>query len=145
MELILTAAVIVVLCIILGAKLSFLIIAALALIGLIYAASLLMLCFFFIRMLFSKRYKAVFSRIGKSPKSSFNVAYYTIKGEDYPNIFPEEGFFRSKLYRTDKYCTVMLARNKKFVFDKFSCATCTIGFILGIISSAAAVIILYQI
>ena len=144
-ELILVIAVIVVLCLVLGIKTTYILIAGAVLIGLIYTASVLLLCFFFVRMLFAKRRRAVFSRIDKSLRSNFKVAYYTIDGTEYPNVFPEEGFLRSKLYRSDKSCTVLLARNQKFVFDKFSCATCTIGFLLGIATAAAAVIILTQI
>ncbi|MBQ6034659.1 MAG: hypothetical protein IJL33_04085, partial [Ruminococcus sp.] len=61
---------------------------------------------------------------------------------EYPNVFPEEGLFRSKLYRSDKDSTVFLAKNKKFVYDKFACATCTIGFLLTIATAAAVFMIL---
>ncbi|WP_303824817.1 hypothetical protein [Ruminococcus flavefaciens] len=142
MEFILVIAVIVVLCLIIGVKAIYLIAAAAALAGLIYAASLLLLDFFFVRLLFSKKHKAVFSRIDKSPRSSFKVAYYTIDETEYPNVFPEEGFFRSKFYRSDRKSTVYLTKNKKYVYDKFSCATCTIGFLFTIATAAAVIIIL---
>ena len=142
MEFILVIAVVVVLCLVLGIDAIYLLFAGAVLVGAIYVLSLLLLIFFFVRMLFAKKKTAYFSRIDKSPRSRFKVAYYIIDGSEYPNGFPEEGFFRSKLYRSDKSCTVLLAGNKKFVFDKFSCATCTIGFILGIATAAAAVIIL---
>lgn len=145
MEFILVIAVIVVLCLVIGIDSSYLILAGAVLTGIIYVLSLLLLMFFFARMLFAKKKTAFFSRIDKSPSSRFKVAYYMIDGTEYPNVFPEEGFFRSKLYRSDKSCTVLLAKNNKFVFDKFSCATCTIGFILGIATAAAAVIILASI
>ncbi len=145
MEFILVIAVIVVLCLVLGINTVYLLAAGAALIGLIYVLSLLLLMFFFVRMLFAKKKTAHFSRIDKSPNSRFKAAYYVIDDTEYPNVFPEEGFFRSKLYRSDRSCTVLLARNKKFVFDKFSCATCTIGFILGIATAAAAVIMIINI
>jgi hypothetical protein len=142
LEFILVIAVIIVLCLVLGIDAIYLLFAGAVLVGVTYVLSLLLLIFFFFRMLFAKKKTAYFSRIDKSPRSSFKVAYYMIDGSEYPNVFPEEGFFRSKLYRSDKSCTVLLARNKKYVFDKFSCATCTIGFMLGIATAAAAVIIL---
>ena len=142
MEFILVIAIIVVLCLILGIKTIYLLAAGAALLGLIYVVSLALLCFFFVRLFFTKKHKAVFSRIDKSPRSSFKVAYYTIDGNEYPNVFPEEGLFRSKLYRSDKDSTVFLAKNKKFVYDKFACATCTIGFLLTIATAAAVFMIL---
>ena len=131
-----------VLCLIIVVKAIYLIAAAAALVGLIYAASLGLLCFFFVRLLFTKKHKAVFSRIDNSPRSTFRVAYYTIDGTEYPNVFPEEGLLRSKLYRSDKTSTVFLTKNKKFVYDKFACATCTIGFLLTIATAAAVILIL---
>ncbi len=142
MEFILVIAVIIVLCLVIGIDAIYLLFAGAAIVVIIYVLSLILLIFFFIRMLFAKKKTAYFSRIDSSPHSSFKVAYYMIDGNEYPNVFPEEGFFRSKLYRSDKSCTVLLARNKKFVFDKFSCATCTIGFLLGIVTATAAIIIL---
>ncbi|WP_295089052.1 hypothetical protein [Ruminococcus sp.] len=142
MEFILVIAIIIVLCLVIGIDVIYLLFAGAALVGIIYVISLFLLIFFFIRMLFAKKKTAYFSRIDSSPRSKFKVAYYIIDGNEYPNVFPEEGFFRSKLYRNDKSCTVLLAKNNKFVFDKYSCATCTIGFFLGIATAVAAVIIL---
>lgn len=142
MEFILVIAVIVVLCLIIGVKPLFLIAAGVALLGLIYVASLVLLDFFFVRLLFAQKHKAVFSRIDKSPRSSFKVAYYIIDGNEYPNVFPEEGLMQSRLYRSDRECTVFLAKNKKFVYDKFSRATCTLGFLLTAATAAAVFIII---
>lgn len=144
-EFILVLAVIAVLCLVIGVKPIYLLAAAAVLLGLIYILSLLLLMCFFARMLLAKKHKAVFSRIDKSPRSRFKVAYYTIDGVEYPNVFPEEGFMQDRLYRNDKSYTVFLARNKKFVFDKFSCATCTIGTALGIATALAAVLIITRI
>ena len=55
----------------LGVKLSYLIFAAAALAALIIAASELLLTVFFIRLLFARKKKAEFSRIGKSPYNRF--------------------------------------------------------------------------
>ena len=142
MEFILVIVIIVVLCIILGFKTIYLLAAGAALLGLIYTVSLMLLCFFFVRLFFTKKHKAVFSHIDKSPRGSFKVAYYTIDGTEYPNVFPEEGLLRSKLYRSDKNSTVFLTKNKKYVYDKFACATCTIGFLLTIATVAAVLMIM---
>ena len=142
MEFILVIVIIVVLCLILGVKTIYLLAAGAAFLGLIYAASLALLDFFFVRLVLTQKHKAVFSRIDKSPRSSFKVAYYTIDGTEYPNVFPEEGLLRSKLYRSDKNSTVFLTKNKKFVYDKFACATCTIGFLLTIATAVAVIMIL---
>lgn len=132
MEFILVIVIVVVLCIVLGVDKGLLILGGLILLGLIFAAAVLLLTYFFVRLLFSKKHSAVFSRIDQSPKNRFKVAYYMVDGAEYPNVFPEEGFLRSLLYRSDKSCTVFLSRKKTFVYDKFAVATCTIGFILGV-------------
>ena len=142
MEILLILAVIVVLCLVLGVPKIYLVGAAIALIGLAYAATIIMLSVFFVIMITSRKHEAVFSHIDKSPKSRFNVAWYKIDGEVYPNIFPEEGFMQDKFYRSDKPCHVLLSRNKKFVFDKFSFTTCTLGFILGVGTVIAAAVII---
>lgn len=142
MEFILVIVIIVVLCIILGVKTIYLLAAGAALLGLVYIASLALLSFFFVRLLFAKKHKAVFSRIDKSPRGSFKVAYYNIDGTEYPNVFPEEGLLRSKLYRSDRNSTVFLTKNKKNVYDKFACATCTIGILLTIATAVAVIMIL---
>lgn len=142
MEFILVIVIIIVLCLVLGVKTIYLLAAGAALLALIYALSLLILDFFFVRLFLTKKHKAVFSRIDKSPRGSFKVAYYTIDGAEYPNVFPEEGLLRSKLYRSDKDSTVFLTKNQKFVYDKFACATCTIGFLLTIATAAAVIMIL---
>ncbi|MDD7515401.1 hypothetical protein [Ruminococcus flavefaciens] len=145
MEFILVIIIVSVLAVILGVKLIWLLFGAAAIIAFLFAASMILLTVFFIRLLFAKRHKgASFSRIDKSPRSSFKVAYYIIDGTEYPCIFPEEGFFRSKLYRSDKSCTVFLTRNKKYVYDKFACTTCTIGFLLSIVSVIAGFLIYQQ-
>ena len=96
MEILLILAVIVVLCLVLGVPKIYLVGAAIALIGLAYAATIIMLSVFFVIMITSRKHEAVFSHIDKSPKSRFNVAWYKIDGKVYPNIFPEEGFMQDK-------------------------------------------------
>ena len=145
MEFIIVIIVISVLCLVIGVKGIYLLFAGAALLGLIIILSELLLTFCFFRLMFTHKHKAVFSRIDKSPRSSFKVAYYKVDGIEYPNIFPEEGFFRSKLYRSDRSYTVFLTKNKKCVYDKFACTTCTIGFLLTIATAAVGSMIFTQI
>ena len=141
MEVIAVIAVIVVLCLVIGVKPIYLLFTGASLIIAGFVFSMLFLCFFFVRLLFAKKHKAVFSRIDKSPTSKFKNAYYIIDGKEYPNIFPAESFLLSRLYRKDKSYTVFLSRNKKFVFDRFACITCTVGTVIGIACAVGAVFI----
>ena len=143
MEVVAVIVVIAVLCLVLGVKPIYLAFAAAALISAMAIISVLMLMYFFVRLLFAKKHKAVFSRIDKSPVHRFKVAYYTIDGEEYPNIFPEEGFLHNILYRSDRSSTVYLTRSRKFVYDKFACLTCTVGTLTGLLFGAAVLYILY--
>ena len=145
MEFIIVIIVVSVLCLVIGVKWIYLLFAAAGLLVFIIAASELLLTFCFFRLMFTKKHKADFSRIDKSQRSNFKVAYYKINDTEYPNIFPEEGFFRNILYRSDKSYTVFLTRNKKCVYDKFACTTSTIGFLLTIASAIAGILILTRI
>ena len=133
MEVVAVIVVIAVLCLVLGVKPIYLAFAAAALISAMAIISVLMLMYFFVRLLFAKKHKAVFSRIDKSP----------VHGEEYPNIFPEEGFLHNILYRSDRSSTVYLTRSRKFVYDKFACLTCTVGTMTGLLFGAAVLYILY--
>ena len=141
MEIILVILVVSVLAVIVGVKVIWLVFGFAALIALAFAVSMILLTVFFVRLLFTKKHTASFSRIDKSPRNRFNVAYYIVDGTEYPNIFPEEGFLQNKLYPSDKKHTVFLTRNKKYVYDKFACTTCTIGFLLSIASIIAGILI----
>ena len=139
MEFIAAILVIVVLCIILGVSTGVMIAAALALVGLIIVFVAAFFTVSLIRLLLSEKAEAKFSRIDKRPNGKFRVAYYMVNGQEYPNIFPEEGVFRSKLYKTGRIYTVRIDRSRRFVFDRFACATTAAGFVSGIIMTALAV------
>ena len=91
-------------------------------------------------LLFSKRKKARFVRIDPAYNSErYKCAYYRISGTgdpeetvEYPCIFPEEGVFRKKLYRSDKECTVFLVKRFKRVFDRYAVMTTTLGLFFGL-------------
>lgn len=83
-------------------------------------------------LLMSKRKEAKFLRMGSpSEKIEFKVAYYLVDGEEVPCLFPEEGIFRKKLYRTDKTYHVLFNKRLGKVFDRFAVATCILGLICG--------------
>ena len=145
MEAIAAVVVIAAVLLLLGFKASTLAFIGLAVLGLIFLLVTLLFVYFFIRMLFAKRKQAEFSRIDKSPRSPFKVAYYTVDGVEYPCVFPEEGFLESKLYKTGKKYRVLLDRRKKFVYDRFAIATSTIGFFFSTAFSAVTVLFILNI
>ncbi len=141
MEFILVILVIVVLCVILGVSTGIMLAGALIFVGLVIAFIALFFTASLIIMLTAKKMPARFSRIDKRPNGRFSVAHYIIDGDEYPNIFPDEGIFRNRLYKTDKIYNVRIDKSRRFVFDRFACATTVIGFIAGILMAAAAAVI----
>ena len=133
-------AVIVVLALILGVKPIMLLAAGgcLILLFLLFMVVFFVVCF--TKMLTTKKVEAEFTRIGKrTPEARFNLAFYSIDGKEYPNIFPEEGIMEKMLYKTDRKYNVRLHK-KGYVFDRFAVTTCTIGFTLSIVIIIAAAI-----
>lgn len=83
-------------------------------------------------LLTSKWKEARFLRVDlPSEEAKFKVAYYLVEGEEIPCLFPEEGIFRKKLYRTDKTYHVLLNKKLGRVFDRFAVATCILGLMCG--------------
>lgn len=83
-------------------------------------------------LLMSKRKEARFLRVDlPSEEAKYKVAYYLVEGEEIPCLFPEEGVFRKKLYRTDKTYHVLLNKKLGRVFDRFAVATCILGLVCG--------------
>ena len=83
-------------------------------------------------LLTSKWKKARFLRVDlPSEEAKYKVAYYLVDGEEIPCLFPEEGIFREKLYRTDKTYHVLLNKKLGKVFDRFAVTTCILGLISG--------------
>ena len=142
MEVIAAIAVISAVMLLLGFKAMTLLLIGLGILGLLFVLTNIFFIWFFVKMLRSKRTEASFTRIDKSPRSPFKVAYYLVEGSEYPNIFPEEGFLESKLYKKDKTYHVLLDRKKKYVYDRFAVTTCTIGTFFSTGVSAAAILLL---
>ena len=85
-----------------------------------------------ILLLTSNWKEARFLRIDlPSDKAKYKVAYYLVEGEEIPCLFPEEGVFRNKLYRTDRTYHVLLNKKLGRLFDRFAMATCILGLICG--------------
>ena len=138
MEAVAVIVIIIVLAIILGVKPIMLAFAAAVVIGLILAALILLFFFFFIKLITSRKAEAEFSRIDTKPNGKFKVAFYTIDGSEYPNVFPEDGILENSLYKKNRKYRVYL--NKKgYVFDRFAVATCTLGTLISIAIVTAAV------
>ena len=84
-------------------------------------------------LLTSKWKKARFLRVDlPSEEARYKVAYYLVEGEEIPCLFPEEGVFRNKLYRTDRTYHVLLHKKLGRVFDRFAVTTCILGLMCGI-------------
>ena len=92
-------------------------------------------------MIFSKRKKAVFSRVERAEGSKFKVAWYDIDGEEFPCIFPSEP---EGMYKKDRKCSVIYNRRIGRVFDIWSCMTCVLGFIFSFFSVIIAFYVIYS-
>lgn len=131
MELIVALIVIIVFCKILGVSNEMLVLGGLILIELTIVLMMLLFAYFCARMLFAKRRKARFTRVDKSPKGSFKVAYYEVDGVEYPCVFPSEMILNDKMYRTDRVYHVLFSARMKKVYDIWTILTCILGFIFS--------------
>ncbi len=141
MEMIVTAAIVIVLALCLGADLAIVPIMLMV----IMTAVLIFIFFFFavcaVRLLRTEKKRAFFSRIGQKGKDNFSRAFYNIGSEEYPNVYPCEIVMRSKLYRHGKEYTVRFDRRHGEVFD-LNAVCCTVaGLVLG--GGSAVMMILF--
>lgn len=141
MELVIALIVIIVFCKILGVSNEMLVLGGLALIELTIVLMMFMFAYFCVKMLFTKRRVAKFTRVDKAQRGNFKVAYYEVDGIEYPCIFPSEMILNDKMYRTDRTYKVLLSQRSKKVYDIWTILTCIIGFIF----SAFAVFLTMQI
>ena len=120
MELVIALIVIIVFCKILGVSNEMLVLGGLALIELTIVLMMFMFAYFCVKMLFTKRRVAKFTRVDKAQRGNFKVAYYEVDGIEYPCIFPSEMILNDKMYRTDRTYKVLLSqRSKKVNFQPF--------------------------
>jgi len=139
MEFILVIAVTAVLCIIFQVSTDLIIMGIIAVVGLVLLAMILLFIYFFVRLLFSRKHEAYFSRIDRPEKNKFRTAYYIVDGVEYPCVFPAEGVFLNALYRKDRKYHVRLNSRMKRVYDRFAFATCIIGFSVSVFIMVSAV------
>lgn len=141
MEFILVIAIVAVLCIIFQISTDLIIMGIMAVTGLTILAMTLIFVYFFVRLLFSEKHEAYFSRIDRPEKNKFRTAYYVVDGVEYPCVFPAEGIFLNTLYKKDRKYHVRLNLRMKRVYDRFAFATCVIGFSVSIFILISAVVI----
>lgn len=132
MEIIVVLVVILVLCKVLGVSNEMIIMGILALTGLTIVAMLLFFVFFCLQLLFAKRKKGRFSRIGKPEGGKFAVAYYYIDGVEYPCVFPKESFTTKKTYCAERESTLFYSKILKKVFDIWAVITCIVGLFFSV-------------
>ena len=132
MEFILVIAVIAVLCVIFQVSTDIIIMGIAILTGLVITAMTILFIYFFIRLLFSKKTKADFSRIDRLEKTKFRTAFYIVDGTEYPCVFPAESILINTLYKKDKKYNVWLDPRMKRVYDRFAFTTCVTGFLVCI-------------
>ncbi len=115
---------------------------AAALLGLAALATVFIGLFFTVCtviLLFTKRVKGEFSRIGESPKNGFSCAFYSVDGTEYPCIFPCEMMMRDRLYKQGG-CTLFLWKRFSRVFDGYSVLTVAVGMIFTVGVTMAVII-----
>ncbi|MDE7192541.1 MAG: hypothetical protein K2O14_01095 [Oscillospiraceae bacterium] len=126
MEILVGAAVIVVLLLCLGVDWGIIAMGIMALIGL----GMVLLAIFFLvcaaALPGAERVSAVFTELRRG-NGRFDVAYYVIDGREYPNLFPGEFVMRDRFYRRDKPVRVRLLRKAGVVFDRNAIGTILVG------------------
>ena len=140
MEFILVVVIIIVICLIFNVSPGLIALVLMAGVELVLVSMLLLFAYECIRMLFTKRTEAQFTRIDKAPGegSKFRVAYYMIGDTEYPCIFPSEMILNDKMYNKERKCHVLFDRKKGRVLDIWTVITCVLGLIASIIAVIAS-------
>lgn len=143
MEFLIGAVIIIILLLLLGVSWGAITYGIVILIGAVVSLLLIFFTAFTIRLLISEKKTGKFTRIGRPEKFKYDVAFYEIDGEEYPNIFPcEVNMFREKLYNPEKTVNLRLLRKKTAVFDKNAALTIIVGIIASVFLTAISVIIM---
>ena len=113
---------------------------------LLLSASLVLLFVYSLFLLLrAKRVDAVFTRVGQRDEEDFHkVAFYRINGTEYPCLFPEEGIFRKKFYKTDRICRVRFHKKRGCVFDRYAIITTVAGLSGGLIIGTITLLTLFS-
>lgn len=136
MEFLIGAVIIILLLLLLGVSWGAITYGIVILIGVVVSLLFVFFTAFTVRLLLAQKKTGKFTRIGRTEKIKYDVAFYEIDGEEYPNIFPcEVNMFRKKLYNPEKTVSVRLNRKKTVTFDKNT----TLTIIVGVIASALLV------
>ena len=142
MEFVIIAAVVLVLALCLGADIAivpimltvFLIVLLLVIFGFfIYSA---------VRLAGTKSMKGKFVRIGRAEGKKFDIAFYKIGENEFPNVFPCEVVMRSKIYIPDKVCKLRFDSRNNEVFDLNAVCCVILGLILSSVSSVMMILFL---
>ncbi|MBO6301199.1 MAG: hypothetical protein J6N15_02035 [Ruminiclostridium sp.] len=127
MEVIVGLIVIILLLLILGFGPDVIIFGLVGLLTLAAAVSALVLMYFAARLALSKRCSGTFTRIGKHGNRRYDCAYYSVDGEELPNVFPAEMVMKKRLYNSEKTVKLRTDRGGKFVYDRNARATILTG------------------
>ena len=127
MEFLIGFAVIVIILLILGINIETVIFGFMVLVGTAIALSGLVLLYYGVRLIFSRKSEALFTRIGRQEDARFDTAFYMVSETELPNVFPAEVILKNRLYSTDKVISLRVDPGGKFVFDRNSRLTILIG------------------
>ncbi len=127
MEFILGIAVIVIILLILGFGVDVIMIGFVGLLCLMSASSSVVLLYFGVRLMFSKRCEGEFTRIGRQGKRRYDAAFYSTDEGELPNVFPAEVVMKERFYRPDKKLRMRIDRGKKYVYDSNARLTIILG------------------
>ena len=143
MEIILGAVVIIVLLLILGFGIDVVILGIVGVMCLISAASELLFLYFAVRLMLSKKRSALFSRIGRTEKRKYDIAFDMVGDAELPNVFPAEVVMKNRLYSADKPVNVRVDVGKKYVYDRNARLTIVLGVPLCTFLCAALGFVVY--
>lgn len=141
MEFIIGFCIIIVLLFIAGVSIQTIITGVFLLLCAVLAMIFIFFCYSLLLLALSKKAEGAFVKVDKSPKGEFKVAYYNVKGEEYPCAFPAEPFFQKKFYPQNAVYRLRILGKSGRVYDKYAVITCITGFL----SSTALVSVLVYI
>lgn len=87
----------------------------------------------------SEKVSGAFTEI-KKRDGGFPQAWYSVGGEEFPNMFPCEVLLQSRIYVKDKQVPLRLLRKKRLVFDKNALGAVAVG-VLFCLPSAVIILV----
>ncbi len=130
MEILIGAAVIIILLILMGVDIWYILVGGAALVALaaVFTSAFFTVCV--VMLIRSKKCAGVFVEFGEGKR--FDAAVYRIDDRDYRCIFPAEMVLRDKLYRPGKPVKLRLTRGGR-VFDRNALLTSAIGLPMSLV------------